>query len=264
MNVLVASHETTIHFDAVGPNNASQVLVLHGWGSSKAVMSTLIQGLAKHFRVFSLDLPGHGRSPISPVPWGLPEQASAVSQFLQEHAAGAVTLIGHSNGGRIGLFMASEDALSPQINGLVLFSPSGIRRTPGLKTRMRRLAASVLKAPFALLPPNAREYGLDWLRHTLIWSLLGSSDYRALGGIMRQTFVLTVNAYVEERLGAIHVPVLVFWGNKDEDIVLEQMQKLEADIHDAGIVVIQDAGHYAFLDRPDMAIDGTVQFVESL
>ena len=42
------------------------------------------------------------------------------------------------------------------------------------------------------------------------------------------------------------------------------MQKLEADIRDAGIVVIQDAGHYAFLDRPDMALEGTVQFVESI
>ena len=220
MNVLVGSHETAIHYDVAGPQDGAQMLVLHGWGSSKSVMSVLIDGLAKHFRVFSLDLPGHGKSPVSAIPWGLPEQASAVSQFLQEHATGPVTLLGHSNGGRIGLFMASDAVMSPQINGLVLFSPSGIRRTPGLKTRVRRLAATTLKAPFAILPSRAKEYGLDWLRHTVIWSMLGSSDYRTLDGIMRQTFVLTVNAYVEERLGDIQVPVLVFWGTKDEDIVL--------------------------------------------
>ena len=238
--------------------------MLHGWGSSSAVMESLAGGLASSGRVLTLDMPGHGNSVVSSQPWGLEEQADAVRQAINHHFKDEVTLVGHSNGGRIGLYMASEPSMAPLINGLVLFSPSGIRRSPTLKTKLRRLTATALKAPFSLLPGRAREYGLDWLRHTLLWRALGSSDYRALDGVMRETFVRTVNAYVEDRLSEIHIPVLIFWGQNDHDIVIEQIRTLESKIPDAGVVIVDDAGHYPFLDREDLAVEGTLSFAESL
>ncbi len=264
MTVNIKGHETALGYAVTGVEDGPQVLVLHGWGSSSAVMSGLINGLADQCRVFSLDMPGHGLSPISPVPWGLPEQADAVSQFLEKHSTSPVTIVGHSNGGRIALYMASDVKLSAFTIGLVLFSPSGIRRAASFGTRVKRTVAGVLKAPFMLLPGRAREYGLDWLRHTIVWSLLGSSDYRALDGIMRETFVLIVNTYVQERLQHIHVPVLIFWGENDRDIDKQQIQALESGIPDAGVMVVENAGHYAFLDRTDIAIQGTLKFINAL
>ena len=213
-------------------------------------------------RVYNVDLPGHGHSPAPPVPWGVPEHAELVKQLIAERTDEPVTIVGHSNGGRIALYMASEPSMASLVRRLVLIAPSGI--TP-LRTRgyyFRKSLAQTLKAPFDLLPPAYRAPGLDWLRHSLAWRALGSSDYRALDGVMRETFVKTVNCYLDERLARIQVPCLIFWGDQDEAISRHQVDVLEDRIPDAGLVVLPGAGHYAYLDAPDVFVAATRYFLE--
>ncbi len=257
----VAGHATVLQYTVAGPDNAESVLVLHGWGSNASVMESVVRFLSKSFRVYNLELPGHGNTPPPAVAWGLEEHAEAVREFVRRTVANKFSIFGHSNGGRIALFLASEMDAPAALRSLILVSPSGIRRKPSFKVVVRRTLATLLKAPFQILPGRAKEYGLDWLRHTLIWSLLGSSDYRSLHGVMRTTFVKTVNSYVEDRLSKIRIPVLMFRGEKDDAITDDQMKILEAGIDDAGLVTVEDAGHYAFLDRPDIVESGTMLFL---
>ena len=43
--------------------------------------------------------------------------------------------------------------------------------------------------------------------------------------------------------------MLLLWGDRDEDTPLSQGRALEAAIPDAGLVVLEGAGHYSYLDR---------------
>jgi len=257
----VAGHEAVLRYRVSGPDDAESVLVLHGWGSNASIMDSVVRFLSNSYRVYNLELPGHGNTPPPPVAWGLEEHAAAVGEFIRRIIPNEFSIFGHSNGGRIALFLASETDAPSGLLRLILVSPSGIRRKRSFKVAARRTLATILKAPFQLLPGRAKEYGLDWLRHTVIWSLLGSTDYRALSGVMRETFVKTVNSHVEDRLARIQVPVLLFRGDKDDAISGEQMEKLEAGIKDAGLVTVEGAGHYAFLDRPDIVEAGTTRFL---
>ena len=81
---------------------------------------------------------------------------------------------------------------------------------------------------------------------------------------MRETFVRTVNAYVEDRLPRISVPVLLFRGELDDAVSDEQMRVLERGISGAGFVTIEGADHYAFLGRPDIVVSGTRLFLDKL
>ncbi|HEX7071825.1 MAG TPA: alpha/beta hydrolase [Rhodothermales bacterium] len=249
------------HLVSTGPEGAEPVLLLHGWGSSARLMQPIAAALESQYRVLNLDLPGHGHSPNPPEPWGVPEHAALVSQILDEHVGGPAAVIGHSNGGRIALYMASEDRYRRHFNRLVLVSPSGIKPERGFKYHLRRGIANTLKAPFSVLPGPLREFGLDWLRHSLVWRLLGSSDYRALEGVMRETFVRTVNFFVDDRLDRIHVPTLLFWGDQDTAVSRRQMEILERGIPDAGLVVLPGAGHYGYLDEPDTFVAATLHFL---
>ena len=251
-----------LNLEVSGPEEGEPIVLLHGWGSSAELMRPIARALSDVRRVYNVDLPGHGHSPAPPVPWGVPEHAELVRQLVAERTKEAVTIVGHSNGGRIALYMASEPSMAHRVRRLVLVAPSGM--TP-LRTRgyyFRKSLAQTLKAPFDLLPPDFREPGLDWLRHSLAWRALGSSDYRALDGVMRETFVKTVNCYLDERVGRIEVPCLVFWGDQDEAISRHQMDVLEEKIPDAGLVVLPGAGHYAFLDAPDVFVAATRYFLE--
>ena len=251
-----------LNLEVSGPEGGEPVVLLHGWGSSAELMRPIARALSDVWRVYNVDLPGHGHSPAPPAPWGVPEHAGLVQRLIAERTDRSVTLVGHSNGGRIALYMASEPSMAHLVRRLVLIAPSGI--TP-LRTRgyyFRRSLAQTLKAPFDLLPPEFREPGLDWLRHSLAWRALGSSDYRALDGVMRGTLVKTVNCHVDERIARIDVPCLVFWGDQDEAISRHQMDVLENRIPDAGLVVLPGAGHYAFLDAPDVFIAATRYLLE--
>jgi pimeloyl-ACP methyl ester carboxylesterase len=213
-------------------------------------MHPVAEMLADTYRIYNLDLPGHGRTPPPPEAWGVPEYAALVARFMELQVRTPTTLIGHSNGGRIGLYLASESGMDHLIQQLVLVSPSGIRPVRPWTFYLKKYTAKSLKAPFMILPEPIRSHCLDWLRHTLLWKALGSSDYRSLQGVMRETFVKTVNYYVEDRLDRINVPTLLFWGDQDTAVSRREMEMLEKHIPDAGLVVLKGAGHYGYLDDP--------------
>ena len=243
-----------------GRREAPLVVLLHGWGSSATVMQGFANALADRYCILNVDLPGHGTAPPPAAPMGMEEHAGAVASLLDRPAH----VIGHSNGGRIALFMASHPRHSPLVRSLSLVSPSGIERPRSTGFQVRRALATTLKAPFGLLPPPLREAGLDWLRHSLVWRLLGSSDYRALDGTMRETFVRLVNTYVADRLDRIAVPTLLFWGTSDEAVLRPQIDALVHGIANAGLVTLEGAGHYGFLDQPDRVFAGTRHFLDTL
>jgi len=253
----------TLHVETSGPSDGPPLLLLHGWGSSAQLMAPLAQAFSGAYRVYNVDLPGHGHSPPPPEPWGVPEHAALVASFIETHIGGGPTaIVGHSNGGRIALYMASTPDYQSLISRLVLISPSGITPARSWSTRLRAGVAKTLKAPFELLPDTLRDPAMDWLRHSLVWRALGSSDYNALDGVMRETFVKTVNKHVDDQVHRIDVPTLLFWGDADTAVSHRQMETLEDVIPDAGLVILEGAGHYGHLDDPTTVISATRHFLD--
>ncbi|MFO8099123.1 MAG: alpha/beta hydrolase [Salinibacter sp.] len=251
-----------LHVEARGPDGAPPLLLLHGWGSDATALRPLGQALADTHRTYAVDLPGHGASPPPPEPWGVPDHGALLQSFIQNQIERPVTIIGHSNGGRIALYLASTPALSDWVERLVLISPSGVAPVRSWGQAFRSGLASALKAPIQVLPSPLRAPAEDWLRHTLLWRWLGSADYNATSGVMRQTFVKTVNFHLDEALDRIQVPTLLFWGTEDTAVSRRQMEVLESRIADCGLVELDGAGHYGHLDDIDTVRSGIRYFLE--
>ncbi|MFV1979917.1 MAG: alpha/beta fold hydrolase [Rhodothermia bacterium] len=251
-----------MHFEKSGPKASEHILLLHGWGSSAELMRPLARLLEDRFFIVNADLPGHGQTPPPDVGWGVPEYAESVAQLIKSDMHGPVTIIGHSNGGRIGLFMASHPAYQELIRRLILISPSGMRPARSWKYYSRRGLASTLKAPFLLLPGQLKERGLHWLRESAIWRSLGSSDYKALSGVMRETFVKTVTTHLDGVVHKVAVPTLVLRGSRDEDVGRDQVDRLVELVPDAGLVELEGAGHYGYLDDPETVKAAIQYFME--
>ena len=252
-----------LHRTDSGKQDGEPLLLLHGWGSSAENMRLIAQGLENDYRVCNLDLPGHGHSPAPPEAIGVPEHANLVADLIRNEMNLPVTIIGHSNGGRIALYMASDPDYKSLIRRLLLISPSGITPERSTSYYVKRTTSRIMKAPFEILPEPLREFGLDWLRHSLVWRALGSSDYRALEGTMRETFVRTVTHHVDDRVGDINVPTLLVWGDRDTAVSRRQMKILEDRIPDAGLLVLENAGHYGYIDDFDTFIGAARYFLEN-
>ena len=241
-----------VHLEVKGPENGERILLLHGWGASTELMRPLLDGLSDTFRVAGFDFPGQGKSPVPPQGYGVQGHIEIVEGVMAHLGWDRCGIVGHSNGGRVALSWVGSGRGAGHADWMALIAPSGVRRKRTAGYWIRFWTARILKAPFSILPGQLRDFGLDWLRHSLVWRLLGSSDYRALEGAMRQTFVQTVNHYVEDVLPAVNVPVLILRGSNDDAISADQVGRMAALLPDAGVSAIEGAGHYAHLDRPDI------------
>lgn len=221
--------------------HGTPVVILHGWGASIPAVAPIHELLEPHFDTLSIDLPGFGESDRPPEAWGSEEYANLVEKLLRELAIDRPVLIGHSFGGKLSILLGARGLAST----LVLIDAAGIRgrRGPGwyLKVYSYKLARKLaalpgLKALFEPFVERARNRA-------------GSSDYRNASGRMREILVRVVNEDVREALPKITVPTLLIWGEDDDATPLDNGQLMERLIPDAGLVVLDRAGHYAYADQ---------------
>src|SRR6202161_312552 len=216
------------------------VLVLHGWGASIEAVHPIVAGLAPVATVHALDLPGFGQTDPPPQAWGVEDYQAFVAAFMDALELEAPTIVGHSNGGRIAIRMASTEPT--RASRLVLVDSAGIRPKRTLRYYRRVGMAKVGKyAARYLGSPGER------LRTRLV-GRGASADYLAAGE-MRPTLVKLVNADLRPFMPGIKVPTLLVWGSQDTDTPLAAGREMERLIPDAGLVVLEGAGHYSYLDQ---------------
>jgi pimeloyl-ACP methyl ester carboxylesterase len=237
-----------IAFEKLG--NGKPLVILHGWGSSRRVMIPLAKSLSHLRTCYVLDLPGFGESPEPSSSWSIGDYAEAIESFISANFQGSVDVLVHSFGGRITLKLCSTDFGRKFIDKVLITGGAGMKPIRSLKFYYKKYLAKTLKAPFMILPGSLRDASLNKLRQTSLWKSLGSGEYNQLSGVMRETFVKSVTEYLEPCLPNIPHEVLLLWGRNDDATPVYQGERIEKGIKNSALVIIEDAGHYAFLDKP--------------
>jgi pimeloyl-ACP methyl ester carboxylesterase len=220
------------------------VLLLHGWGANIGLVWPLAEALIKHgYRCYVLDMPGFGKSPEPPQAWTVYDYAKFVVAYMDAHQLENVYLFGHSFGGRLALILGAD--YGERIKKIALSDAAGIRPKEEFWPSFRLKSYKAIRDVMAKI-------GLKSLSETLRDAYnkrYGSADFQAVSGVMRQTMVNVVNEDLLSYAARVKSPTLLFWGSKDEDTPLWMGQTLEKTIPDAGLVVHEGAGHYAYLER---------------
>lgn len=77
-----------------------------------------------------------------------------------------------------------------------------------------------------------------------------SSDYKAIqSDVIRETFKKVISLDLTENLEKIKNPTLLIWGENDTDTPLYMAKIMEKKIKDSGLVVLNNAGHFSYLDK---------------
>jgi pimeloyl-ACP methyl ester carboxylesterase len=220
------------------------LLLLHGWGASSELFAPILDALQSGRRLIVPDLPGFGAAPEPDSPWSVHEYAAWCVALLDRLGVQSCDLIGHSNGGRIGIVMAAT--YPGRVRRMVLAGSAGIRPRRTLRSAAKVRSYKLLRAVerSGTLPAGLRRAaGRSADRR-------GSADYRAVSGVMRGTLVRIVNEDLRGLLPRLHLPVLLVWGDGDTETPLADGRLMERLIPDAGLVVFEGAGHYAYLEQP--------------
>lgn len=219
------------------------VIVLHGWGANIETVASIVKALRSIATVHALDLPGFGESEPPPQPWGVEDYGRFLSSFMD--AVGVeqpAAIVGHSNGGRVAIWLAARQPR--RVARVILVDSAGIKPKRGLAYYRKVGIAKVGKHAAKRLGAPGRR-----LRDLLV-ARAASADYAAASPQMRPTLVKLVNSDLRALLSEIRAPVLLIWGEHDTATPLADAQLMERLIPDAGLVVFEGAGHYSYLEQP--------------
>lgn len=141
---------TTLDVD--GPINVADfgghgqvVLLVHGLGGSHLNWLAVAPRLAERHRVYALDLPGFGRSPLAGRRSSIAANIDVLTRVIAALSDGPIVLIGNSMGGLISIGVA---AMHPElVSGLVLVDPA-VPAPRSWRPRFDRVTRTFLAAAF--------------------------------------------------------------------------------------------------------------------
>lgn len=213
------------------------IIFLHGWGQNIEMMKPLGDMLQNRFRITILDLPGFGKSEEPKEAWNIEKYSNFLEDFLNKVNVKKPIVIGHSFGGRVAIRFSSRNT----IEKLVLFGSPCIRIQEDLPTHIK-LLKKLKKIPGL---NNFGEYMKKYI---------GSRDYKAASGVMRETLVQVVNEDLSKYAREIEEPTLLIWGENDTEAPVKEAKELENIMIDAGLIILPGT-HYAYLENLQQVVN---------
>lgn len=241
MNFII--NDFDIYYKKYG-NGKTKIVILPGWGDNRQTFNYLINFLKPYFTIYILDYPGFGKSKFPNRDLTIEDYTNLIIDFMSFNNIENPIIIGHSFGGRIIISLAAKKKV--KIKKIVLIDSAGIKPKKSFKQLVKQSIYKILKRIKYLLPKKYREKYISYLI-----KIFGSTDFKNLDQNIRKTFINIVNTDLKEKLKRIDPPCLLIWGEKDLDTPIQDAYKMDKDIPDSGLVIIEKASHFSYLDYPN-------------
>ncbi|HTS17551.1 MAG TPA: alpha/beta hydrolase [Verrucomicrobiae bacterium] len=102
-----------LQFEVSGTGNVPLICV-HGWGCDGGQFEELSRRLEAEFRIFRVDLPGHGRTAFNDFTPGFANYAQTIVDFVVDQKLQKPVLLGHSMGGVLSMLAAGLGQIQPR------------------------------------------------------------------------------------------------------------------------------------------------------
>ena len=257
-----------VKYDEFGKSNEKIVLFLHGLGSSSLTWRDIPEALSKYFHTIALDLVGFGLTDKPHENYTIDYFCKFLDKFLSKMGVEyteKLNVIGHSLGGYIALEYSIRN--KTRINKLILFNSSGLLGKPtpllcdylnAVQTIDPVLRYNKLKNVFEkLLADRIRLLPIVVDIFVSIIDMPGAKHAfeSAFENSTSTTLDLnTINAIKE-------IPCLVIWGEKDRLIPVTFVEKFREILENATILIINDAGHSPFIEKPAIVYQTLLDFL---
>lgn len=246
MNIEINGLNIDYTITGPGEDDAPTVVVLQGWGTHYSAYDFIASCINEKYRVVQFDFPGFGNSSEPDRGYTVDDYGDFFILFMQALKIQKATLLGHSYGGRVIIKLSSREELPFEITDIVLVDSAGILpvRTAGQKLSIAKFKALKKIVNMDIIYGMFPEIIDEWK------SKQGSEDYRNASPIMKQTLVMGVNEDLTPLLPKIKQEVLLIWGEKDTATPLSDGKKMEEQIKNSGLAVMNGCSHFPFVDNP--------------
>ena len=212
---------TELYYEVYGAGEP--LLLLHGWTQSSAFWSDYITAYAQHFKVYALDLRGHGKSSPLTTEFTIQKASNDILGLLNHLELGKVKAIGLSYGGLLVLQLA---ALHPKrISSMILI---------GCTQRYNGAENSSLDEDFSYnnLPQSFK----DQLK------LIHFNGEKQITALFNKDLNYQI-ALEDEEVKSINTNTLIVQGDRDEIIGIAPAINLYKNLANAELWIVPNTGH---------------------
>lgn len=251
----------SMHYETHG--EGTPLLFLHGLGSSLRDWEYQVEAFARHFRVLTLDLRGHGESDKPKGPYSIALFARDAAAFLAQISTEPAHVVGLSMGGAVAFHLALDH--SPLLRSIVVTNMSAMVPVETFAQKRfyyGRLLISALFGPKHMGRLIARNVfpkpEMAHLRETLVsrWAENPRRAYiNALGALK--------NWGVMERLHEIACPALLLHSEHDYS-PLAHKKEVAARMKRATLMTIPDTHHVVNVEQPEAFNTLVMRFLKDL
>jgi pimeloyl-ACP methyl ester carboxylesterase len=226
------------------------LVLVHGAGGTRLHWPAELRRLAGA-SVYTLDLPGHGRSTGEGC-GTIGGYAAVVTAFLRTLDIGPVIIVGHSMGGAIAMTLALDSDCVTRI--VLIGTGARLRVAPaileGIHSNFEQSVELIARFAWSQgAHPTLIELGKQALLDTGPDVLLGDLTACDRFDVM-------------ERLGEIRVPTLVISSSADQLTPVKYGRFLAEHIPGARLAVIENAGHMMMLEQPNQVTEAVLKFLK--
>jgi pimeloyl-ACP methyl ester carboxylesterase len=215
-----------------------KIIFLHGVGSSTRAWTKLVQYLPDELDVFLIDLLGHGKSDApTDIEYTVSNQFQALREFIALQNNGDSYIFGHSYGGWIAAYYASQPCSS---KGIILEDAAG------LKEYFDDITQSGTR----------EEYNQNMLKSVM--TVAGNKEY-VFKNILEQDFM--EDQLTKELLADIKTRTKIIWGSDDQILDKSLAQTFLKEINGSTLDIIEGAGHDSHYTHPKEVSDIIINFM---
>lgn len=239
------------------------IVLLHGFLGSHEIWTEFSKKLSKRFRVITIDLPGHGKTPCIGYYHSMELLAQCVKAVLDSVGVRRYVMAGHSMGGYVTLAFA--ELFPENVRGICLFNSTSYADPEEKKRDRERVirlvkkehkyyVAEVVTSLFA--PDNipripeevnkVKRIAAEVSKQAIINSLEGMKERKS------RDLILKFAEY----------PVLFVVGKKDSVINYETMYPQMGLCKYPSVLMIEEGGHMCFYEAPKETLKELAAFSE--
>lgn len=208
------------------------ILFLHGYLSNGKSFYNQLDFFGRDFAVFAPDFKGFGSNKEMPFAYSLTDYVNEIEEFKYKNGLIKPHVIAHSFGGRVALKSAYLDKNA--FSKMVLTGCAGLKPKFSIKKFVKRKTFCFLKK-FVSKNKLTKFY---------------SEDYKMLSPTMQESFIKIVNEHLDYTLCEIENDVLIINGVKDRQTPPYMAKRLHKNIKNSKLIMLEGAGHFAFIDKP--------------
>jgi len=249
--------------------HGAPLVLIHGISGSAAGWLLCFERLSVSYRVYALDLPGHGETVLLPDASGSPDyMAGFVKDFMAALQIERAHILGHSMGGVVAIHLAS--ACPERIGHLILANPGGMGKEIALIFRLLSIPVLgdwIAAREFSI---DQKKYGQNMRTSALNVGFITDELVEILYRLERKPALLRAilkilrggvnwagqkeSGYTATRrhLAGLRNPTLIVWGKQDDILPVEHADKAKELLPTARFEILNVCGHNPMFDQPEL------------